>query len=373
MATIGIIGAGPGGLRLSAHLGLGGHRVRLNDIDDKPLALVRGRGGLDVEHLDGTPWGFAAVERATLDLGETVRGADIVIVVSGGNTQPRVARDLAPLLENGQLVLLIQGNTGGSLVVRRELDAAGCKAKIVLSEMDCYPHAMRRPEPTRFRRTTDKRWLQVAAFPASDTNAAIDRLKPLFPQIVAAPDILHTGLTNMNAVLHCANCISNAARIESGGGYKFYGEGVTPAVANLYEAVDQDRLAVARALGVGVLSLQDWFERVYGVREATLVDTIRRLSYDDDGAYVANRAAGTLDHKYVTEDVPTGLMPIAALGRAARVATPAIDAVVAIAQFQLGRSFEREARTLDRMGVAGLDAQGIVRTARDGFTAGRAS
>jgi opine dehydrogenase len=233
--------------------------------------------------------------------------------------------------------------------------------------MDCYPHAMRRPEPTRFRRTTDKRWLQVAAFPGSDTAEAIERLKPLFPQIVAAPDILHTGLTNMNAVLHCANCISNAARIEAGGGYKFYGEGVTPAIARLYEAVDQDRLAVARALGVQILSLADWFERVYGVREATLVETIKRLSYDDDGAYVANRAAGTLDHKYVTEDVPTGLMPIAALGDAAGVNTPAIDAVIAIAQFQLGRSFEREARTLDRMGVAGLDAAGIVKTAREGF------
>jgi opine dehydrogenase len=307
------------------------------------------------------------VERATLDLAETVQSADIVIVVSGGNTHPKVARDLAKLLEDGQLVLLIQGNTGGSLIVRRELDAAGCKAKIVLCEMDCYPHAMRRPEPTRFRRTTDKRWLQVAAFPASDTAEAIDRLQALFPQIVAAPDVLHTGLTNMNAVLHCANCISNAARIESGGGYKFYGEGVTPAVARLYEAVDRDRLAVARALGVGILPLSDWFERVYGVREATLVETIRRLSYDDDGAYVANRAAGTLDHKYVTEDVPTGLMPIAALGDAAGVSTPAIDAVVAIAQLQLGRSFEREARTLERMGLAGLDGEDIVATVRQGF------
>src|SRR3954467_15925819 len=110
MATIGIVGAGPGGLRLSAHLGLADHRVRLNDVNDAPLALVRQRGGLDVERLDGTPWGFAAVEKATLDLTETVKGAEIVIVVSGGNTQPQVARDLARLLEDGQLVLLIQGN-----------------------------------------------------------------------------------------------------------------------------------------------------------------------------------------------------------------------------------------------------------------------
>ena len=367
MQNIAIIGAGPGGLRLSAHLGLAGQRIRLNDIDDSKLAPLRASGGVNVLRLDGTRWGFARVERATTNLRETLEGAEIIIVVSGGNTHPGVARALAPLLRDGQLVLLIQGNTGGTLVVRRELDALGCRADVTLAEMDCYPHAMRRPEPLTFRRTTDKRWLQIAAFPAARTAEALDRLKPLFPQIVAAPDVLHTGLTNMNAVLHVANCISNAARIESGGGYKFYGEGVTRAVANLYEAVDQDRLAVARALGVGVLGLADWFERVYGVREATLVETIRRLSYDDDGAYVANRAAGTLDHKYVTEDVPTGLVPIAALGAAAGVRTPAIDAVVRIAQYQLGRSFDAEARTLERLGLAGLDARGIVRVAREGF------
>ena len=368
MSTIGIVGAGPGGLRLSAHLGLAGHAVRLNDIDDAKLAPLRESGGLNVLRLDGSPWGFAKVERATTDLAETVQGADIVIVVSGGNTHPAVARSLAPLLTDGQLVLLIQGNTGGSFIVRRELDRLGCRANVTLAEMDCYPHAMRRPEPLTFRRTTDKRWLQIAAFPASRNSEALDRLKPLFPQIVAAPDVLHTGLTNMNAVLHVANCISNAARIESGGGYKFYGEGVTPAVARMYEAVDEERLAVARALGVGVLGLADWFERVYGVREPTLVETIKRLSYDEDGAYVANRAAGTLDHKYVTEDVPTGLMPIAFLGAAAGVRTPAIDAVVRVAQTMLGRSFEAEARTLERLGLAGLDARGVARVAREGFT-----
>lgn len=364
---IAIIGAGPGGLRLAAHLGLGGHRLRLNDIKDAPLAIVRERGGLDVEQLDGAPWGFSRVELATTDLRAAVEGAEILIVVSGGNTQPVVARALAPLLRDGQLVLLIQGNTGGALIVRRELDRAGCRAAIDLAEMDCYPYAMRRPGPARFRRTTEKRWLQIAAFPASRTPAVFARLQPLFPQAVAAPDILHTGFTNMNAMLHVANCASNAARIERGGGYPFYGEGVTPAVARLYEAIDSERVTVARALGADVPSLPDWFERVYGVREATLVGTIQKLSYNIDGAYVDNKATGTLDHKYVTEDTPTGLMPISALGNAAGVPTPAIDALVKIAQTLLGRDFAAEARTLERMGLAGRNAEAIRKIVRHGF------
>jgi opine dehydrogenase len=362
--TIAIIGAGPGGFRLVANLGLAGYTLRLNDIVDAKLTAIRERGGIDVE---GTPGGFAPIALATTDIKATVDGADLIIVVSGGNTQPVVARALAPVLADGQTILLIQGNTGGSLIVRRELDAAGCRAKIDLAETDTYPYAMRWVGPTLMRQTTQKRWMQIAAFPGERGAAVVERIGPLFPQAVAVPDILHTGLTNMNAVLHVANCIGSAARIERGGGHLFYGEGVTKAVAHLYEAIDAERMAIAAKLGVGIPNLADWIERAYDVREANLVDTFQRLTYDEDGPYVVNKATSTLDHKYITEDVPTGLIPISALGAATGTPTPAIDALTQVASLMLGRGFAAEARTLDRMGLAGLDAAGIRRVVRHGF------
>ena len=42
------------------------------------------------------------------------------------------------------------------------------------------------------------------------------RLSPLFPEAVAASNVLYTGFTNANAMLHVANCVANAGRIESG-------------------------------------------------------------------------------------------------------------------------------------------------------------
>jgi threonine dehydrogenase-like Zn-dependent dehydrogenase len=82
--TVTIIGAGIGGLYLLAELGIAGFKLRLHDIDDSRLSEIRARGGVDV---DGEKGGFAAVERATSDLGSTVDGADIIIVVTGGNAQ----------------------------------------------------------------------------------------------------------------------------------------------------------------------------------------------------------------------------------------------------------------------------------------------
>jgi opine dehydrogenase len=136
--TVTIIGAGIGGLYLIAELGITGFKLRLHDIDDSKLSEVRGHGGVDVEGENG---GFAAVERATTDLPSAVDGAHVIIVVTGGNSQAVVARSLAPLVRDGQVILLIQGNTGGSLIVRRALDHAGCRAEVDVAEMDNYPYS----------------------------------------------------------------------------------------------------------------------------------------------------------------------------------------------------------------------------------------
>jgi opine dehydrogenase len=362
--TVAIIGAGIGGVYLAAELGLLGCRLRLHDLDDSRLGDIRARGGIEVE---GERGGFAALERADADLPAALDGADVVVSVTGGNHQAGAARAIAPLLRDGQIILLIQGNTGGSLVVRRALAAAGCRARIDVAEMDNYPYSAWRLASTRIRPIVRKRWLQIAAFPGNRIGAVFPRLAPLFPAAVAAPNILYTGFTNANAMLHVANCVANAGKIDRGEAYKFYAEGVTPAVARLYQAINAERVAVAAAFGADVPGLEDWFERVYAVRGATIRETCRLLTTNADGPYQATVTPTSWDHKYIAADVPTGLMPMRALAAAAGVPTPAIDAVVQLAMTMAGRDFAAEARTLDRLGLAGLDAAQIRRTVENGF------
>ena len=363
--TVAIIGAGIGGLYLVAELGIAGFKLRLHDNDDSKLSKIEARGGVDVE---GEGGGLAAVERATNDLGAAVDGADVIIIVTGGNAQAVVARSLAPLLQHGQVILLIQGNTGGSLIVRRALDDAGCRADVDVAEMDNYPYSCWRLGPTRIRLIVRKRWLQIATFPGNRIGRVYPRLSPLFPEAVAAPNILYTGFTNANATLHVANCIANAGRIETGDSYKFYAEGVTPAVARLYEAINGERVAVAAALGAPVPTLADWFDRAYGVRETTLVETCQRLTYNSDGPYQATGTPKSLDHKFFTEDVPTGLIPMSALGAAAGVGTPAIDALIELARCMTGKDFAAEGRTLERLGLNGMGGPQIRRVMEEGFS-----
>jgi opine dehydrogenase len=362
--AVAVIGAGIGGVYLVGHLGIAGFGLRLHDIDDARLADIRAMGGLDVEGAGG---GFAAVAHATADLRPAVDGADVIIVVTGGNAQEGAARSLAPILRDGQIILLIQGNTGGALIARRALDAAGCRAGVDVAEMDNYPYSCRRLAPARIRPIVGKRWLQIATFPGNRIGAVWPRLSALFPQAVAAPNVLHTGFTNANAMLHVANCVANAARIERGDGYRFYAEGVTPAVARLYEAISAERVAVAAAFGAAVPSLADWFGRVYGVREPSLDATCRRLTYDSDGPYQATGTPTSLDHKYISEDVPTGLVPMSALGAAAATPTPAIDALIETVRHMTGKDYAVEGRTLAHLGLDGMSTAQIRRIIDNGF------
>src|SRR5205085_12143787 len=139
-------------------------------------------------------------------------------------------------------------------------------------------------------------------------------------------------------------------------------EGVTPSVARLYQAINAERVAIAAAFGAAVPTLEDWFEQVYGVSGADLSETCRLLTSNSDGPYQATGTPKSWDHKYIAEDVPVGLMPMSALGAAAGVPTPVIDAVIRTACVMAGTDFTATARTLDRMGLAGMDLARIGHT-----------
>jgi opine dehydrogenase len=359
-----VIGAGNGGFNLVAHLGAAGHTMRVHDIDDAKLTELRTAGGIDTS---GMGTGFARLALATTDLAAAIKGADVLVICTGGHRQASAAKALAPLLTDGQAILLVQGNTGGSLAFRRALDHAGCRARIELAEMDNYPYSARKLGPAKVQPIVTKRWLQIASFPGNRIDTVFATLGPLFPTAVKAPNVICTGFTNANAMLHVANCVLNATRIEHGEAYRFYSHGVTEGVARIYRAINAERVAAAAALGATVPTLEDWFDRVYEVREATLVEAFQKLTFNADGPYGGTPSPKSFDNNYVAEDVPVGLMPIAAIGQAAGLAMAATRTLIEMAKLMAGTDYAATGRTLELMGLAGKDADGIRKVVEQGF------
>ena len=99
-----VIGAGNGGQAIAGYLGFTGHDVSLYDIDRTRINNLSTLGGIQ---LIGRIEGFGKVECITTDLAEAVKKAKIVMVTTVANAHRAVAKSLAPLVEEGQVIILI--------------------------------------------------------------------------------------------------------------------------------------------------------------------------------------------------------------------------------------------------------------------------
>ncbi|MDI7250776.1 MAG: NAD/NADP octopine/nopaline dehydrogenase family protein, partial [Bacillota bacterium] len=116
------------------------------------------------------------------------------------------------------------------------------------------------------------------------------------------------------------------------------------------EALDAERLAVGRALGLSRLrSLHEQDLAWYG-HQGTFGENICQTNVNNP-IYSWSRAPESFDHRYVTEDVPYGLVPLEDLGVRLGVATPTATAVIHLAGVIAGRDLRRGARTLTRLGL----------------------
>ena len=76
--------------------------------------------------------------------------------------------------------------------------------------------------------------------------------------------------------------------------------------------------------------------------------------------YAGIMAPNTLESRLILEDIPMGLVPMAALGDLAGVDTPLMDMTICLASSLLKRDFTAEGRTLDRLGIEGLTKEELL-------------
>ncbi|HID87456.1 MAG TPA: NADP transhydrogenase subunit alpha, partial [Anaerolineae bacterium] len=139
-------------------------------------------------------------------------------------------------------------------------------------------------------------------------------------------------------------------------------EGVTPTVARVLEVVDRERVTVAAALGIRAITALEWLQQAYAAMGENLYEAIRA-----NPGYSGVKAPRTLAHRYIFEDVPMSLVPIASLGERFGVSTRAIDALINLASILHRTDYRRRGRTLDKLGLEGLSVSEITRYVEEGM------
>jgi len=351
---VAVLGAGNGGLASGFDFAQHGHEVSLFAQAEfgTNLVPVEQAGGISAS---GDLEGFAPIRYAGSDAGEAMAGAELVVLVGPAYSTEALAVDAAPHLTDGMAVLVCPGSCAGAIAFKHAAGLALDDERIIVGETHTLPYAVRVTAPgvinVFLKLKTD---VFLAALPRAGTDRLYELVKDVWPAVEKAESVFQTTLQNGNPVIHPAVTLLNAGLLErTGGGFLFYEEGVTDAVGRLIEAVDNERLAIAAALGATVFS-----EPALGVRQGYMLEENYSTGYSTAPGFLGIQAQSQLDHRYLTEDVGYSLIFLTDLAARLGVPTPVMDGVVTIASVVLGRDFRAEgSRTLSSLGLDGMSAE----------------
>ncbi|MEA3341615.1 MAG: NAD/NADP octopine/nopaline dehydrogenase family protein, partial [Chloroflexota bacterium] len=321
-----VIGAGHGGKAMAADLAIKGFTVHLYNRTAERIAEIALRGEIELEYEDGSRR-LGHLPIVTSDIAEALDGANVIMVVLPASGHRDIAHLCAPHLRDGQIVILNPGRTGGALEFTQILKQEGCITDVIVAEAGTFVFASRSTGPAQARIFRRKNAVSLAAMPAIRTGHVLETVCEAYPQFIPAPDVLHTSLDNMGAIFHPALTLLNAGWIErTKGDFQFYIDGVTRSTAHVLETLDRERVTIAAALGVRARSALRWLKDAYSAEGKTLYEAIQA-----NPGYQGIKGPRNLRHRYIFEDVPFSLVPLASLGAQFGVRTWGIKAMIRLA------------------------------------------
>ena len=350
---ISVIGAGNGGQAIAGYAALKGYEVSLFDRDEAKVNALQKKGSIE---LRGQINGEGHISRFTSKIGDAVADADLVMITTVANAHAEVAKAMAPYIKEGQIIILNPGRTCGALVFRQALNEVGCDKRYYLGEAQTLVYACRIIENGVVNVIGVKDDVLLAALPASDTDHIIREINPLYPCFIKTDNVLRTGLENIGAIFHPCVCLFNAATIERQNEFYFYRD-MTDQVATFIEKFDRERLAVGKAYGIDLLGVREWIKFAYNdTKGDTLCERMR-----NNPAYYDIKGPGSIFTRQLTEDIPTGVLPIMELGKVAGVPTPLFQSMISVIESLLNMDFHTAGRSLRNLGLEGKNKEEIVK------------
>jgi len=233
---------------------------------------------------------------------------------------------------------------------------------MTVAEAETFIYASRSDGPAQARIFRIKEAVPLAALPATRTQQVLEMIQEAYPQFIDGVNVLNTGLNNMGAIFHPALTLLNAGWIEAThGDYQFYIDGVTPSVARLLEVLDRERVTVASSLGIRARTALEWLKLAYDTDGEDLHEAIH-----NQPGYYGIKAPPTLNHRYLFEDVPMSLVPIASLGKRYGVSVRAMESMIQIASIIHRTDYWRRGRTVEKLGLEQWSVSELTRFVQEG-------
>ena len=342
---IAILGAGNAGCAVAGDLSYRNHEVTLiktsNAMHDENFNyLVENNGEISLHEAGEIK--TSNIYRVTRDL-SLLSQAEVVIIYIQTNYHEELIERITPYLQDNQIVLINPGYLSTAYLLKH------CNKNIIIAEAQSSFIDCRIAEPgvikVGFRNVRNP----IGIYPSNRREEAIKKLDGLGFPFTYLSNVVEAALHNPNLIVHTVGAIMSIPRIEkTKGEYCMYHEVFTPSTWNILEKLDSEKMDVLEKLG---------FERLPYVEACKY-----RNSLDDTRdakevffwyAAMPTRAKGPIvvDSRYISEDVPQGLVMLESLGKQLNVKTPICTALIEMASAALGRDMRENGRTPEKLGI----------------------
>ena len=344
-----------------------------------PLTVIARKGNHDADTFTANP------VMITNDPEQAARGCDIVIFAVPAFLHWQYLTSLEPYLEDGCVIVGLPGQNGFEFEVRKALGRR--LDQCIVMNFDSLPWVCRIIEFGRIVQICGTKDKLVGAVQGDlsrarvrDPLASLQRLLGKLPKLTISGHLLGITLRSPNAYSHPPIMYGRWKDWDGKALDRpplFYHD-IDEATAELLGKISEEVVGTSQRIMAQypqadlsqVIPMYDWDMCCYGndIKDKTNLMTALRTNsgYEgithpmiqtEDGRYVPD-----FNHRFLTEDVPFGLVVVRSIAEVAGAPTPCIDTVLSWCQEKMGKEYLVGSR------LTGKDLAGTRCAQRYGFT-----
>ena len=342
-----IVGTGNGGTTIGADLALKGHQVTLLKTSDKlhneNYRLLQRTKIVEFEDTDKTR--TARFYNVTTDFGQAIPDADLIILYIWTNFHKMVIERMAPYIRDGQCFLLEPGYLSTCYFIQ------ATDKDITIIEAESSPIDCRIDKPGKVRALFRNVMNPFGVYPKAKRTAAIKILEELQYPYTITDNVIEAALHNPNLIVHTIGAIFSIPRIEyTNGQYWMYKEVFTPHIWNIVKSLDTEKMNVLESLGCKRLP----YVEACKLRNSEDKKVSARAAFFHYAKHSSPKGPYKPDSRYITEDVPEGLVMLESLGKLLNIPTPTCSGLINVASAALETDFRKDGRTVERLGFENI-------------------
>lgn len=337
--NIAILGSGNSGLTMAAFLAKHNHNITLWNRSASNI------NKLSVEkkiRISGLINGIYKINNVTSNITEAVENANLIFITTPADSHQEIITNIAKNINDNAIIILSPGRTFGLIEAEKILKKYN-KHNIV-AESQTIIFTCRKLSENSVSLIELKKNVLLSTKKQENLQTVFENIPSCINSFfIPAKSFIETSLGNVGMILHCAPLLLNIGWVESPNTkFKYYYEGITPTIANLLQKLDNERLEVAQKLGQKIIPLTKWFKTSYNVDCNNIFDCIKKTN-----AYDKIDAPDTINHRYINEDISTGLVPLENIGLQLGLDMKITKLIIDLANEVLNKDFRKTGRKIN--------------------------